>query len=92
MRVGQASGAVTALTPAVCCSSEGVLRRLKNLCLGALLEAVRDRTKSHRLEASQSHALAAALEARNRIARSSIDDHTLWPCLARVKRGRCAAA
>jgi MSHA biogenesis protein MshM len=26
-------------------SSEGVLCRLKNLCLGALLEAVRDRTK-----------------------------------------------
>jgi hypothetical protein len=26
-------------------SSEGVLRRLKNLCLGTLLEAVRDRTK-----------------------------------------------
>lgn len=26
-------------------SSEGVLRRVKNLCLGALLEAVRDRTK-----------------------------------------------
>jgi hypothetical protein len=27
-------------------SSEGVLRRAKNLCLGALLEAVRDRTKT----------------------------------------------
>ena len=26
-------------------SSEGVLRRAKNLCLGTLLEAVRDRTK-----------------------------------------------
>ncbi|HKO47098.1 MAG TPA: hypothetical protein VJV79_05205 [Polyangiaceae bacterium] len=26
-------------------SSEGVLRRVKNLCLGALLQAVRDRTK-----------------------------------------------
>ena len=26
-------------------SSEGVLRRVKNLCLGALLDAVRDRTK-----------------------------------------------
>jgi MSHA biogenesis protein MshM len=27
-------------------SSEGVLRRVRNLCLGALLEAVRDRTKT----------------------------------------------
>ena len=26
-------------------SSEGVIRRARNLCLGALLEAVRDRTK-----------------------------------------------
>jgi hypothetical protein len=27
-------------------SSEGVLRRARNLCLGSLLEAVRDRTKT----------------------------------------------
>ncbi len=27
-------------------SSEGILRRTKNLCLGSLLEAVRDRTKT----------------------------------------------
>jgi type II secretory pathway predicted ATPase ExeA len=27
-------------------SSEGLLRRIRNLCLGALIEAVRDRTKS----------------------------------------------
>jgi hypothetical protein len=27
-------------------SSEGVLRRARNLCLGSLLEAVRDRTKA----------------------------------------------
>jgi hypothetical protein len=27
-------------------ASEGVLRRVRNLCLGALLEAVRDRTKT----------------------------------------------
>ena len=27
-------------------ASEGVLRRIRNLCLGALLEAVRDRTKT----------------------------------------------
>ncbi|MEZ4226563.1 MAG: hypothetical protein R3B13_36790 [Polyangiaceae bacterium] len=27
-------------------SSEGVLRRARNLCLSALLEAVRDRTKT----------------------------------------------
>ena len=26
-------------------SSEGVLRRARNLCIGTLLEAVRDRTK-----------------------------------------------
>ncbi len=31
-------------------SSEGVLRRARNLCLGALLEAVRDRTKTVGLE------------------------------------------
>ena len=27
-------------------SSEGILRRARNLCLGSLLEAVRDRTKT----------------------------------------------
>jgi len=46
-RVALAHSTFTEDAPALIVrSSEGILRRARNLCLGALLEAVRDRSRS----------------------------------------------
>lgn len=47
-------------------SSEGGLRKTRNLCLGALLEAVRDRTKVVRPQARQPRPAPATLAQRGR--------------------------